>query len=74
MVILDSRGTHTNGAGHVSRGLAPSACGRFYTTRDDADSDLDSHFFDRFDTKLSKSTVWTAKAMRDDVVQPVSGS
>ncbi|CAJ1395594.1 unnamed protein product [Effrenium voratum] len=36
---------------------------RFYTTRDDADNDLDSHFFDRFDTKLSKSTVWTAKAL-----------
>ena len=31
--------------------------------RDRADQDLDNHFFDRFADELSKSTVWTAKAL-----------
>ncbi|CAJ1389654.1 unnamed protein product [Effrenium voratum] len=36
---------------------------RFFTTEDHIDSDLDNHFFDRMDRELSKSAVWTAKAM-----------
>jgi len=49
--------------GEVANNPAKGHQFRFYTTRSHADSDLDNHFYDRYADELSKSTVWTAKAL-----------
>lgn len=60
--------------GEVANDPAKGHQFRFYTTRDRADQDLDNHFFDRFADELSKSTVWTAKALyaKDQLRQRVA--